>query len=250
MFLHDEVLMISVITICKNEAAHIAQTIESVIGQSYSDVEYIVIDGGSTDGTVDIIKSYSDKISYFVSEPDNGIYDALNKGILAAHGEIIGTMNGGDFYEPGALQTVWNSYLENPDSNILYGNLNFIYDDGTSENFIAGDDLSRLPYGSINLGHVACFVTADTYIEQGLYNTAYKIAGDYDFLLRCYVNGKKFYHIRNTLSNYRVNGVSSTNHVLTFQETCAIALVYASDEAMRSEIREGIANLYKERFLS
>lgn len=242
--------MISVITICKNEVSYIAQTIESVLSQSYDDIEYIVIDGGSTDGTVDIIKKYSDNLSYFVSEPDNGIYSALNKGLLACHGDIIGTINGGDYYEPDALNTVWESFNSAPDSDILYGDLNFIHNDGSIENFICGDDLSRLPYGRVNLGHAACFVTADTYIEQGLYNEVYKIAGDYDFLLRCYVNGKKFFHINKTLSNYRVNGVSSTNHELTFQETCAIALVNAKDEAMRNVIREGIANIYKNEFLS
>lgn len=242
--------MISIITICKNEAAYIAQTIESVINQSYSDIEYIVIDGGSTDGTVDIINSYADKISFFSSEPDNGIYDALNKGLSQAHGDIVGTMNGGDYYEPMALENVWKEYQKHPESGILYGDLNFIHNDGTVENFIAGDDLSRLPYGAINLGHVACFVTADTYVNQGLYNTAYKIAGDYDFLLRCYNNGVKFHHINQTLSDYRINGVSSTNHVLTFQETCAIALVHATDEDMKNTIRQGITDLYKSEFLT
>lgn len=241
--------MISVITICKNEAEYIEKTIKSVLDQSYDDVEYIVIDGGSTDGTVDIIGKYLDRIAYFVSEPDSGIYNALNKGLLACHGEIIGTMNGGDYYEPSALETVWESYQKNPDSGILYGDLNFIHNDGRIENFIAGDDLSRLPYGVVNLGHVACFVTADTYIEQGLYNEAYKIAADYDFLLKCYVNGVKFHHITSTLSNYRINGVSSTNHELTFMETCAIALVHAKDDAMRNVIREGIANIYKRDFM-
>lgn len=242
--------MISVITICKNEAARIEQTIKSVINQSYDAIEYIIIDGGSTDGSVDIIKSYLDKISYFISEPDNGIYDALNKGIMEAHGEIIGTINAGDYYEPDALKIVWDTYEKDPDSGILYGDLNFIYNDGSAEYFKAGDDLSRLPYGSINLGHCACFVQADTYVKQGLYDTTYKIAGDYDFLLRCYVNGIKFHHINSTLSNYRIDGISSTNHVLTFQETCAIALVHAKDEAMRNVIREGIADIYKREFLS
>ncbi len=241
--------MISVITICKNEAEYIEKTIKSVIDQSYDDVEYIVIDGGSTDGTVDIIRKYLDRISYFVSEPDSGIYNALNKGLLACHGEIIGIINGGDYYEPGALDTVWKSHQDNPDCGILYGDLNFIQGDDIVEKYIAGDDLSRLPYGVINLGHVACFVTADTYNTQGIYNEAYKIAGDYDFLLKCYVNGVRFHHINSTVSNYRIKGISCTNKKQTFMETCAIALVYAKDDEMRSVIKEGIAGIYKRDFM-
>ncbi len=244
--------MISVITICKNEAKYIEKTIRSVLNQSYGDIEYIVIDGGSTDGTADIISRYSDQLSYFVSEPDNGIYNAFNKGLRACHGEIIGTINGGDYYEPEALATVWKSYRESPDCGILYGNLNFIQNDENDtivETYIAGDDLSRLPYGVVNLGHAACFVTADTYNEQGFYNEVYKIAGDYDFLLKCYVNGVKFYHIGSTLSNYRIKGLSCTNRKQTFIETSAIALSYAKDDEMRNVIKEGIAGIYKRDFM-
>lgn len=95
----EEQLKISIVTVSYNAAKTIEQTIKSVINQTYSNIEYIVIDGGSTDGTVDIIRKYEDRIAYWVSEPDGGIFDAMNKGIKVATGEVVGIINSDDWYE-------------------------------------------------------------------------------------------------------------------------------------------------------
>ena len=115
-------LKISVVTVCYNAADSIEQTMLSVLGQSYPDIEYIVIDGGSTDGTVDIIKKYTDRLAYWVSEPDKGIYDAMNKGIAAATGSYINFMNSGDsFYDNRVVEAVV-PYLSSDMEAVIYGN--------------------------------------------------------------------------------------------------------------------------------
>ncbi|ROT05017.1 glycosyltransferase, partial [Muribaculaceae bacterium Isolate-104 (HZI)] len=113
-------LKISVVTVCYNAADSIEQTMLSVLNQSYPYIEYIVIDGGSTDGTVDIIKKYADRLAYWVSEPDKGIYDAMNKGIAAATGSYINFMNSGDsFYDNRVVEAIFKDGCDSAD--IIYG---------------------------------------------------------------------------------------------------------------------------------
>ena len=118
-------MKISVVTVCYNAVDQIEETIKSVVGQTYPDIEYIVIDGGSTDGTTDIIRKYSDKISYWISEPDNGIYDAMNKGILVATGDYINFMNAGDYFSSvNAISDVAKQI--NATNDIIYGDSTMI----------------------------------------------------------------------------------------------------------------------------
>ncbi len=114
-------IKISVITICYNAEKTIEETINSVIHQDYPELEYIIIDGGSTDGTIEIVNKYWDKIAYFVSEPDKGISDAFNKGIKASTGEIIGMINADDLYYKDALKTVGSFFEDNPDTDVTFG---------------------------------------------------------------------------------------------------------------------------------
>ena len=102
----EDFMKISIITVCLNSKRTIEQTIQSVIGQAHDNCEYIVIDGGSTDGTLEILKKYDGSISTIISEPDEGIYDAMNKGIALATGDIIGILNSDDWYEPGIFKLV------------------------------------------------------------------------------------------------------------------------------------------------
>ena len=116
-------MKISVITVCYNEAATIEKTLESIFNQTYQNIEFIVIDGGSTDGTLDIIEKYKDKIAYFVSEPDEGIYNAMNKGIKASSGEVLYFLNANDtLYSDDVLETVV-SVFEKGNYDFVYGNI-------------------------------------------------------------------------------------------------------------------------------
>ncbi len=118
-------MKISVITVCFNSEKTIARTIESVINQHYSDLEYIIIDGGSKDKTVEIINKYRNELSYFISEPDQGISDAFNKGIRVATGDIIGIINSDDWYENGIFKLVNEMFLQNKEIDVLVGALRY-----------------------------------------------------------------------------------------------------------------------------
>ena len=123
-------LKISLITVAYNAQNTIERCISSVLGQKFNNIQYIVIDGGSTDGTIQIINQYRDSISVFISEPDNGVYDAMNKGITLADGDIIGTLNADDFYsDDNVLSEVAAGFVD-PHTNILYGDLDYIEPSG------------------------------------------------------------------------------------------------------------------------
>ncbi|MDA6068800.1 glycosyltransferase [Flavobacterium sp. AC] len=197
--------LISIITVCYNAVNTIEQTILSVINQGYEDYEYIIIDGVSTDGTIDIIKKYEDKISYWVSEPDKGIYDAMNKGISKASGVLIGMINADDWYENNAIEKIANKYLEYPDIGVFHGLIRYV----NSDNVIS----AVIGFNSITLGekmiqHPTCFVNKSIYDLYGTYSLAYKYASDYEFMLKIYENSVKFYFIDEIIANFREGGVS------------------------------------------
>ncbi|MGF6848987.1 glycosyltransferase involved in cell wall biosynthesis [Chitinophaga sp. W3I9] len=198
--------LISIVTVVYNNEKGIAKTIDSVISQTYPAIEYIIIDGGSTDGTVDIINGYKSGITKFISEKDSGIYDAMNKGIRNANGEIIGLINSGDHLEPGCLDAVAKAYLENPTYDVFHG-LMRVY--SSSEKFICiiGNDSSTLSGGMIE--HAACFVKKTSYEKYGDFNLKYKISSDYEFMLRLRKQGAGFYFIEAVLANFYLGGISS-----------------------------------------
>lgn len=204
---------LSIITVCYNSAKTIRQTFESVIGQDDNDYEYIVIDGGSTDGTVDIIKEYEKKFSEhgihfsWISEKDDGIYYAMNKGIEMATGEIIGIINSDDFYENGAFMRIHEASISNPEVDVFHGILRYI-DNGNVMWLEASGDSVLETRGMIQ--HPTCFVRKKTYSKFGLYNTEYRYVADYELMLRYKRNGCKFLLVEYILANFRLNGLSST----------------------------------------
>lgn len=147
---------ISLITINLNDVKGIERTLKSVWdNQTYTDFEHIVIDGGSTDGSVDVIKRYADKLAYWVSEPDKGIYNAMNKGILKAKGEYLLFINGGDWLAPNILSEVFkNSYTE----DIVYGNFTYVKGDGTLIPKIYKSPLTYIDLLMYSIGHPASFI--------------------------------------------------------------------------------------------
>lgn len=195
--------LISVVTVSYNAVSTIEQTICSVINQTYPHIEYIIIDGGSTDGTVDIIKKYTNKISCWVSEPDKGIYDAMNKGAQKASGEYLAFLNSDDWYEPDAISIISQHVGEKPDlvSGIikLYKNDLFLYAHGSSMDNIYNEMIA----------HPSAFIRRELFIELGGYNLLYRYVADYELMLRLMKRGGRFVFVDGVIANFRLDGASS-----------------------------------------
>lgn len=217
--------LISIITVVLNGAKTLEQTIASVLSQTYDNVEYIIVDGGSTDGTIDIIKKYEERIDYWISEPDEGIYDAMNKGLMLCSGDFIGIINADDYYVPDALQEVAES-ISSEGADIIYGNMRLIASEGGEVLQYRRASHQKLIFG-MSLNHPATFVSKELY-KEGLFDTAYKLAADYDFLLRQKIHGASFQHIAKTLAVMRNDGASKTFAILTSKEERAIKKKYLS----------------------
>jgi glycosyltransferase involved in cell wall biosynthesis len=181
-------LKISIITACFNSSATIRDTIESVLAQSHEDIEYIIIDGGSKDSTQSIVAEYGDKISKFISEKDNGIYDAMNKGVSIATGDIVGIINSDDFYfDLDVLSEVAASFDKDGMIDAAYGDL--LYVDANNPNKIVRTWKScEYAQGLFESGwhppHPSFFVRKNIYERHGTFNTDFKIAADYELMLR------------------------------------------------------------------
>jgi len=208
-------MKISVITVVYNSEKTIACAIESVASQSYQNVEHIVIDGGSTDGTLGIVSNYSDRLSFVVSEPDGGIYDAMNKGLNLATGDVIGTLNADDLYfDSECLKRVANEF-KNKNVESVFADLVFVNPDNldrivryySSEKFCLG----QFAYGWMP-AHPTFFVRKDCYRMYGNYKTDYKIAADFELLVRFLLSNRITYsHIKNVIVKMRTGGVSTKN---------------------------------------
>lgn len=202
-------MFLSIITVCFNSEKTIRQTFESVLQQEFTDYEYIIIDGLSTDGTIDVIKEYLPKFNgkmRYISEKDKGIYDAMNKGIRMAKGEVIGLINSDDYYEKGAFTRVFDAVKENPHGEIYYGLLRNLTPAGEEL------DVHRIHHSrlkSCSLPHPATFIKNETYQKYGLYDLSYRIVADYELMLRVFLQGGKFSPIDYVLANFRMGGVSS-----------------------------------------
>jgi glycosyltransferase len=179
-------MKITVITICLNNFSDIESTIKSVISQNYNNIEYIVIDGGSSDGTLDIIHSYSKHMALIVSEKDNGIYGAINKGILASTGKVVGLLHAGDeFYDNNVLQVV-SERFNNSKVDLIYGHSIIL--NKKSKAIVRMNKSPSYNSKLLNLGwfpsHQSIYAKRSVFDECGLYKEKYKIAGDYEFFLR------------------------------------------------------------------
>lgn len=207
-------MKISIITIVYNNSECIEDCINSVLKQTYPNVEYIIIDGGSKDNTVEIINKYKDKISYFVSEKDNGLYDALNKGIVAATGDIIGILHSDDlfFYDDTLSNIV--SVFEKSKADIVYAKGQYV--DRTNINLVKRIYPSKpfkkiyLYFGWIPL-HTTIYVKKEIFDNYGKYQTNYKIASDYEISLRWFFNDKiKKIFLNDWVVKMRLGGKSTT----------------------------------------
>lgn len=208
--------LVSIITIVLNDESSIRQTLDSVIGQHYDFIEYIVIDGGSHDNTVSILREYDSNIDFWQSEPDQGISDAFNKGINAAHGDIIGLINAGDWYEPDTVQRVVETFLADKEVGIVCGALQFWK--GLQREYIC-HSVPQLLGREMTVTHPTCFIRAELYHSFGLFDPSYKFAMDYELLLRFKQQGVRFLSLGSVLANMQHDGVSEENWKRALQET-------------------------------
>lgn len=217
---------VSIITVCFNSAKTIRDTIESVINQTYQNIEYIIIDGGSTDGTVDIIKEYEHYIAKWVSEPDGGIYDAMNKGILMASGHLIGILNSDDWYGINTVELIVNEFFKNKNIELFHGD-NEIYDtDGNFLFIIKSDQNYNNLWHSMVINHPGCFITREAYKKYGAYKTDYRLAADYELILRMFINGARFQYIDRVLASMRTGGIGYRSVFTSCQESRDIVIEY------------------------
>ncbi|MCD7973505.1 MAG: glycosyltransferase [Candidatus Azobacteroides sp.] len=200
--------LITIITIVYNDKNAIEKTLRSVISQTYAPIEYIVVDGGSSDGTLEIINQYKDKINHVISEPDKGIYDAMNKGILMASGTWINFMNAGDcFYDKTSVMQVVKRISGETTYKIFYGNC--IWKKEGKDIFVQAQSPRKVGRFMPSC-HQAFFIETKLH-KKYLYNENYKIAADYEFFLKMYRSGVKFLKIPVTVAIYQGGGVSESN---------------------------------------
>lgn len=185
-------MKVSIITTCYNRVSTIRGAIESVLAQDYQDIEYIIVDGGSTDGTVDVIKEYEGRIAKLVSEPDGGMYEAINKGIRLCTGDVVGLLHSDDFFYDKSVISHVVARMKDTGADFLYGNGLFVNSENTDKvvrNWIGGTyRLWKVRHGWLPL-HPTCYIRREAIERRGLYNETYKIAADSDFLLRYLLGG-------------------------------------------------------------
>jgi len=208
-------MRVSIITICYNREATIAKAIESVLLQDYLNIEYIIIDGNSNDGTTVIIQSYADKINTFISEPDKGMYDALNKGLDLATGDIIGLMHSDDeFYDATVVSQIVAAFQNNQNTDGVYGDGVYVSND-TEERIIrdrigGAYSLKRVQSGWLPL-HPTVYLKRTVLEKNGFYNLDFKIASDTEFLLRyLYKYQIKMTYINSYFVKMRMGGLSTS----------------------------------------
>jgi len=208
-------LKISLLTVSYNSESTIKDTIESIRSQDYNTIEYIVVDGNSKDGTVQIIKSYDSVVTKWISEPDKGIYDAMNKAIGLATGEVVGILNSDDFYFDPTIISKVAAAFENQDVDAVFGDLIFVDPNNLKKTVrtysSAKWNPSKFAKGFMP-AHPTFFVRRKYYEQFGVFKTDYKIAADYELLIRfLYVNKLRYQYLPITMVKMRRGGVSSRN---------------------------------------
>jgi len=199
---------ISIVTVCYNSAAHIEETLQSVINQGYKNLDYIIIDGGSTDGTLDIVQRYAEHIAVIVSEPDKGISDAFNKGIARATGDVIGIINSDDVMIPGSLEAMAKAFDGKTD---VYRGNEIIWNPDT------GSELREVPSMKFSctpvfasFAHEASFITPEAYKRYGDYDLRMPYVMDADLFIRLSLGGATMKRVDADIVKFRVGGTTST----------------------------------------
>lgn len=209
-------MRVSIITVCYNRAATIEKAILSVLNQDNKDIEYIVVDGNSKDGTQAAIEKYTNRIAKYISEPDNGMYDAINKGLALATGDIVGLMHSDDeFYDNVAISKIVSAFLKSKDIEGVYGDGIYVSNDAEEKlirNRIGGEySLKKIEKGWLPL-HPTVYIKRALIEKYGDYNLQFKIASDTEFLLRyLYKNKIKMGYVNSYIVKMRMGGLSTTS---------------------------------------
>ena len=207
-------MKISIITVCFNSQQTIKATINSVLNQSYKQVEYIIIDGASTDNTIKIINEFSNSIDVFVSEGDAGIYDAINKGITKSSGDVVGLLHADDVFDNNSVvANVMHSFDENVD--MIYGDINYV-DRKDINRVIRRWKSSSYSKGKFKWGwmppHTGFFIKKSCYLKYGLYNLSLGSSADYELMLRMFeLYNLKSKYIPLNITKMRVGGISNSS---------------------------------------
>ena len=213
-------MKVSIITVCYNAKSTIEKTIKSVISQTYRDIEYIIIDGASTDSTLRIIEKYKEKVSYFKSESDSGIYNAMNKGINASTGDILYFLNANDYlFDEKVVEDVVN-HFKITKAKIIFGDMSFIKETGEEKERRSFELADKLFLTSENLCHQGIFYKKEVIEVCGLYDEKYKLLADYDLNLNAIIKNKfKTRHIQRTIAKFTLEGQSNSEKLKDLQET-------------------------------
>jgi len=209
-FLSNLLPKLTIITVNLNNVLGLRKTIESIINQNFTDFEYLVIDGGSTDGSVDIIKENAKKITYWVSEPDKGIYNAMNKGILQAKGEYLLFLNSGDWlFDEGILLKV---FANNQHADILYGDcMMWHHENRIKLHTFKNKEINLQFLFKHSLAHPASFIKSKLFVND-LYDENFKIVSDWKFFLKKIVQEScSIYYLSSTIAFFDMSGISSNN---------------------------------------
>jgi len=204
-------MRVSVITVCKNSESTIEKAAKSVISQTYENREYIIIDGGSTDRTLDIIRKHEDKVDVLLSEPDSGIYNAMNKGIARSSGDVLFFLNSDDyFHDDQVLSDIIDEFRKDSEVKVVYGNV--VMYDGGSEKLVKHDKVTRKYFYKNTICHQALFAKKEVYEIVGKFREKYKIHADTDWLMRAYFesgNTIKFKYVDRKVCFFSAGGICS-----------------------------------------
>ncbi|MFC1623819.1 glycosyltransferase family 2 protein [Candidatus Omnitrophota bacterium] len=203
---------VSIITVCLNSEKYLEEAIKSVCEQTYPDIEYLVIDGGSTDRSVEIFDKYENRIDKLVIEKDGGIYEAMNKGIRLVSGEIIYFLNSDDrLFDKMVVEMVVAAFMDNSDADFIYGNI-AVMDPVRRTSYIETSPrkITKRHFINRSIGHPASFFRSRCFQKAGYFDQNYKIAADYEWYLRAvFAKGLKAVYINDNMSVFRLGGMST-----------------------------------------
>lgn len=234
----------SIITVCFNEINAIQKCINSVITQTYPHIEHIVIDGGSKDGTAEYLNSVKNKLSYFISESDRGIYDAMNKGLQKAKGDVFYFLNANDsFFNDDVIRNVNQIFAENPYADVVHGRIAFC-SSPEARPIIKGDDYFY--FNSLNgffrksLQQQCFFFRKEIFHNIGLFNEKFKICADYEWTVKALNAGYKFVYTQDIFCFFDTTGISSTQKTKRLYEKRKVVLLHSSTKVLMLYLAIGI----------